>query len=359
LQELAMPVRSFPSSIRPRTPGLTRRRFLTAAAAAAAASGTGAGVLIGTALAADETLRIAEQFGIGYLPLHVIRDRDLIARHARALGAEVEVEWVKLSGGAAMNEALLSGSIDVASGGIAPLLTIWDRTRGNADVRGIASLVELPYILTSRRPEVRTLADFTAEDRIALPSVGVSIQARVLQLAAEQAFGEYERLDPLTVSLPHPDATTAILSGQSEITAHFGSPPYQDLQLQHPAIHQVLSSYDVLGGPSSAIALYGAAAFRADKPASYAALRAALAEAVEIIDADKAAAAATYVRVEQSALNGAFVQSIMEDPDVRFGLVPQRTETLARFMGRIGAIETEPADWRDYFFDELHAESGS
>jgi NitT/TauT family transport system substrate-binding protein len=36
---------------------------------------------------AEGTIRIAEQFGIGFLPLHVIRDQRLIEKHARRSGS--------------------------------------------------------------------------------------------------------------------------------------------------------------------------------------------------------------------------------------------------------------------------------
>ena len=124
---------------RTRPAGLGRRSFLGSSALA-----VGAVALPRRPRAAPTTIRIAEQFGIGYLPLHVIRDRGLLAKHGREAGIEVEIEWVKLSGGAAMNDGLLSGSIDIASGGVTPLLTLWDRTRGNLDVRRIASSVDAP-----------------------------------------------------------------------------------------------------------------------------------------------------------------------------------------------------------------------
>ena len=97
----------------------------------------------------------------------------------------------------------------------------------------------MPLYLDTRNPDVKTIKDFTDKDKIALPAVKVSIQAVTLQMAAEQAFGDgqQDRLDPLTVSMSHPDAQTALLSGQSEITAHFGSPPFQYQQLaaaRHP-----------------------------------------------------------------------------------------------------------------------------
>ncbi len=126
---------------------------------------------------AEGRIRIAEQFGIVYLLLNVVRDQQLIEKHGKAEGLEITVDWQQLSGGSAVNDALLSGAIDIAGAGIGPLLTVWDRTQGRQNVRGVASLGNFPYYLLSNDPNVRTIADFTEKDRIAVPSVGVSVHA--------------------------------------------------------------------------------------------------------------------------------------------------------------------------------------
>ena len=68
--------------------------------------------------------------------------------------------------------------------------------------------------------DFETSPHFSDKDRIAMPAVKVSIQAVTLQMAAEQEFGQgqHGRLDHLTVSMSHPDATAALLSGRSEVT---------------------------------------------------------------------------------------------------------------------------------------------
>lgn len=310
--------------------------------------------------AAEGTIRIAEQFGITYLPLHVIRDQKLIEKHARAAGlGDVQVEWVKLSGGAAQNDALLSGSIDVASAGVGPALTIWHKTKGQ--VKAIASLGSLPSFLITNNPNVKTLQDFTSADKIAVPAVGVSVQSRTLQIAAEQAFGpgQHKKLEELTVSLPHPDATASLLSGGGQITAHFSNAPFQYQALKDPKIHKVLSSYDVLGGRATANFAYTTTTFRQNNPKTYGAFVAALKEAAAFIEADKKAAAETYVRVEKSKLDPALILSIVEDPDIRFTLIPERTFVYADFLARTGAIKTKPASWKDYFFDDVSGAEGS
>src|SRR4029078_2760230 len=113
--------------------------------------------------------------------------------------------------------------------GVGPLVTLWAKTSGNLDVKAVSAINSMPLYLTTRNPDVKSLKDFTAKDKIALPAAKVSIQAGTLQMAAEKAFdeGQQDKLGALTVSMARPDAQAALLSGQSEIDAHFSSPPFQ------------------------------------------------------------------------------------------------------------------------------------
>lgn len=328
---------------------------LTAAAVVAVA-------IPGAARAEIGTIRLAEQFGLGYLPLMVMREFELIEKHVEKAGLpRPKVEWLRFSGGAAMNEALLSNNLEVASGGVGPLVTIWDRTRDNFDVRGISAINAMPLFLNTINPNVKTIKDFTEKDRIALPAVRVSIQAVTLQIAAEKAFGEgnHTRLDKLTVSMPHPDATAALLSGQTEITAHLSSPPFQYQQLQDKRVHRVLSSYDVLGGKTTFNSLWARASFRGDNPKTYKALVDALNEAMEWINANTEKAVDVYIKQSKSKLERDFILSMVKDPDIEFTTTPKNTMGYASFMHRIGSIKTKPESWKDYYFDEIHSAPGS
>jgi NitT/TauT family transport system substrate-binding protein len=320
------------------------------------AAAFGVGMLAGTAWA-EGSIRIAEQFGVGYLPLQVMRDQSLIEKHGEADGLEITVEWARFSGGQAMNEALLSDSVDVGSGGVGPLLLIWDRTNG--DVKGIAAINNMPLFLHSNDPELQSLADFTEEHKIAVPAAGVSIQSRVLQMAAQQQLGSWDALENNQVSLPHPDATAQLISQVPGISAHLTSPPFQYQQLQHDYIHNVLSSYDVMGGPHTFNSVWARSGFRENNPKTYAAFLGALNEAMEIIAADKAAAAATYIRVTGSGLDQAFIQEIIENPDITFTTTPNNTMKFAEFMHSVDVLKTKPESWKDYYFDDIHDLPGS
>ncbi len=332
---------------------ITRRLTLIATGLALASSAFSAH--------AEGRIRIAQQFGIVYLMLNVAEERKLIEKHAKAAGVDAKVEFVRLSGGAAVNDALLAGNIDIAGAGVGPLLTIWDRTRGKQNVRGVASLGNFPYYLVTNNPAVKTIADFTEKDRIALPAVGVSVQSRVLQLASAKLWGDkdFARLDKFSVALPHPDAAAAIIKGGTEITAHFGNPPFQEQELAgNPNARIVLNSYDVLGGPSSATVLYATEKYRTENPKTYKAFVDALNEAAQFITANPEKAADIYLKVSGAKLDRDLLLKIIKNPQVQFKTAPQNTYTLASFMHRVGAIKNQPASARDYFFDDAHSARG-
>ncbi len=355
-------------SIRPAEPRpFKRARFVRRfvhrfAAAFVALAVSAASFGVATPAHAEGQIRIAEQFGIVYLLLNVARDQQLIEKEGRKAGIDIKVDWVQLSGGSAVNDALLSGSVDIAGAGVGPLLTIWDRTHGRQNVKGVASLGNFPYYLVSNNPNVKTIADFTQKDRIALPAVSVSVQSRMLQFAAAQRWGEkdFNRLDKLTQTVPHPDAAAAIIAGGTEITGHFGNPPFQEQELAgNPKAHIVLNSYDVLGGPSSATVLYTTEKFRNGNPKTYHAFVDALVDAAHYVSANPEAAADAYIRVNHSKIDRALLLSIIRNPQVQFKVAPQNTLALAQFMYRIGAIRNEPKSWKDYFFDDPATAGGS
>lgn len=342
-----------------RVPGLSRLSRL--------ASGVGlslsllAGSLAVPAAAhAEGEIRIAEQFGIVYLLLNVVRDQQLIEKHGKESGLDIKVDWTQLSGGAAVNDALLSGSIDIAGAGIGPLLTVWDRTHGKQNVKGVASLGNFPYYLLSNNPKVKTIADFTDKDRIAVPAVGVSIQSRFLQYAAAKQWGdqEYNRLDKYTVALPHPEATSALTSGATELTGHFSNPPFQNQALDNPNVHVVLDTYKLLG-PNSPTVLYSTEKFREENPKTYQAFVAALAEAAEFAQNDKAAAADTYIRVTKANISKEALLKIIDNEQFEFSVTPTGTFQLAEFLHRVGALKNKPASWQDYFFADPRLGQGS
>jgi NitT/TauT family transport system substrate-binding protein len=322
-------------------------------------------VLFGFATRGDaetQEIHIAMQPGVGQLPMSVLHAGNLIESAAERRGLpRPKIEWTALAGGAALNEALISGRADLVAAGITPMIQLWSHSRASLGVRGIAALGSMPLYLLTTDPRIRTIRDFGPKDRIALPDVGVSIHAIVLEMAAQQSFGggKWAALNDQTVGMNFADATIALMTRSGTVTAAFSVSPFQEQQLEDPHIHRILSSYDVLGGPHTQAVLYAGAKFHDENPETSAAIFEALDEAMRFIREDPAAAAALYVKTEQSPLAPAFVEGIVRDPDHIFTTAPQNVQRFADFLYRTGQIKAPPKFWTNLFFGEVAARPGS
>jgi len=320
-------------------------------------------VPVSIARAEVSEVRIAQQYGISYLGLMIMEREHLLQKHALAAGlADVKVSWSKFTGGGVMNDALLSDSLDFASGGIAPFLTLWAKTKGtSSEVGGVCARSSSEAYLDTRNPAIQTLKDFTSKDKIGLAAVKVSSVAVILQMAAEQQLGKGKQfeLDPLTVSMGPPDAMTALLSGVGGITANFTFPPYHDLQMQHSGVRNVLRSNDVLGGPATLDMIYTTRKFRDANPKIYKAFLDAYQEAVDSINSDRDRAADIYLEMSKVKSSKKEILDLLADPSFTFTLVPMQNMKFADFMYRTGAIKVKPSSWKDLYFPEVHHLSGS
>ncbi len=317
----------------------------------------------GTAQAQTRELRISRGYGIHYLPMYVIDKLKLVEKHAAAAGlGDVKVTYRVFDGGNVINEAMLAGALDIASVGVPGFLTLWDRARGiaQAEVMGLAGVGAGSVWLVTRNPNVKTLADFTAKDKIAVPGIKTSFVAVVLQMAAAQAFGaeNYAKLDPLTVGLPHPEALAAMLSGKTEITAHFSSPPFSYIENDTPGFRRVINSSDVLG-PLTIIMAYSTRKFYDANPKLAGAFVAALDEACGFIAANKRDAARIYNELAAVKTKEDELMRMLDDPDTHYSIAPEGAMKYADFLHRIGTLRNKPAGWKELFFPPVHDRPGS
>jgi NitT/TauT family transport system substrate-binding protein len=307
-------------------------------------------------------VRFAQQFSMGYLQFNVMKHQGLLARHVAAVGLPpVSVSWVTFSGPDMMNDALLSGSIDIASGGMPGLLTIWAKTRGTAqEVRGVSAMSQQPLLLNSRNPAVKSVRDLTDADRIALPAVKVSAQAVLLEMAAAREWGDgqYDRLDKLTFSLSPPDATAGLMAGGGEFNAAFTVPPFQAMQLQNKEIHTILTS-DELVGPSSGGMAWTTKRFHDANPKLYRAILDAMQEASEFIAGHPKETVAYYAADTKMRIDTELMELLLADPHFKYILTPHASLRWAEFMHKVGRIKVAPASWKDMFWPEIHDRDGS
>src|SRR5437764_554119 len=240
-------------------------RFRTIAAAALLFVGASA------ARAEIAEITVAQQFGVSFLPLMLMERDGLIEKHAKADGIEVKTNWQKVAGPSVINDGLLSGNVHFGAVGAPSLITLWWRTKGNVGVKGVAAMTSYPLYFVTRNPELKSLKELSAKDKIAVPSVKISTQAIMLQMAAADLFGQsnYQKFDEYTVSLSHPDAMVALMNNTSGVNAHFATSPFYEQEMKLPGARVLTTSYDILGGRASALVAGATTKFHDANPKIY------------------------------------------------------------------------------------------
>jgi NitT/TauT family transport system substrate-binding protein len=307
-------------------------------------------------------VRVSRQFGLPYLPMIVIEHQHLLEKNAKAAGIDVETEWSQRAGPAADLDALLAGQADFIGPGVPTLATVWDKTVGTPqEVRALIAMQSMPYVLVTRNPAVKTIADFTDKDKIALPAVKLTGHAIALEMESAKIWGpdQYNKLDSITITRSHADAAAALMSNQSEINAHFASAPFYYYELATPGIHQVLKSYDTLGARHTNGVLLTSKKFHDANPKLCAAMVAAFEEADAFIKAHPRAAAQIYLNTTREKGTLDELEKMVADPDVDYTTTPVNVMKIVGFMHEVGRIKKKPASWKDMFFPEAYGLNGS
>jgi NitT/TauT family transport system substrate-binding protein len=307
---------------------------------------------------ASHEIRIAQTSGLAYLPVYVAIERKLIEKHAAASGlTDVTLVFTKLGSGTAINDAIISGSVDIAMAGVTVLINLWDKTVGRNAVKGMMAISDTPIYFNSVDSRVTSIRDLRPGDRIGMTAGKGTQHALVLQMAAAKEFGWDQRakLDELTVSISHPDGVIGMLSGGANFKTHATTVPFINIELAHPGIHTILNSYDVVGGRHTLIVAYTTEKWRNENRILYDATYAGLAEAMDIIKADKRGAAELFARVEHSGLSVDEIDKIVSDDNMLlFSPAPSKVMVWADYMMRTGLIRHPLTAWSDVFFDNVY-----
>jgi len=322
-----------------------------------------AGAVTTPASAQQKTdISLSRQPGIFYMPSHIIEKQKLIEKHAAELGLSgVTTKWVTFNSGGAQTDALLAGGVDILNTGTGNLLLLWDRTRGG--VKGIVATSAQPMTLISRDPNIKTLKDIGPNDKIAVPTVKISTQAIVLQIAAAELFGadQWSKLDANTVQLGHPDAYAALSNSQHEVRNHFSIPPFTFLEMKNvPGAHVVLSSPDVMGGPLSQAQFFTTTKFADANPKIIQAVRDATREAQDLIRSDTKTAVEIYKEITGDKTSVDDLLAWLKEPGMmEWNLEPQGTMKFATHLYRTGTLKTQPKAWTDYYLPVAHDLKGN
>jgi NitT/TauT family transport system substrate-binding protein len=306
---------------------------------------------------AKSEISVTRQPSILYFPTHIMEKQKLIEKHAARLGVgTITVKWTTFSNGGAQTDAMLSGSVDISNTGLGNMLLLWDRTKGG--VKGIVATGALPQLLVTRNPNIKTLKDFGPSDKIAVPTVKVSTQATLIQIACAKEFGpdQWARLDGNTVQLGHPDAYAALSNPQHEVTSHFSAPLFQYYELNKvPGAHVVITAADIIGGPLTQSHFFTTTRFAEANPKIVEAVKAATMEAQDFIKNDTRAAVEIYKEVTGDKTGTDEILEMLKQPGMmNFDPAPQGLMKQAAHMYKVGTLKTMPKAWTDTFLPIAH-----
>jgi NitT/TauT family transport system substrate-binding protein len=315
---------------------------------------------------ADEvsSIVIVSQHGLPYLPLMVMDTLELVQKHAGKLGiASLKPDYKSLGGTQSLIDALLSRQMDFGVTGVPSLATLWDKTVGTPnEVRALSAVQSMPFMLVTNKAGIKTVKDFSGQDKIAVPAIKVSSQAICLQMAAAKEWGDdqYARLDPFTITRSHPDAAVSVISKATEIDSHYSVAPYYYYELATAGVHNVLKSYDTLGGPGTNGVMLMARKFRDANPKVTQAVYAALSEAEDFINKNAGDAAQIYIKTtNEKRSSQEEMTRFISDSDNVWTTTPQQTMTFADFMHKVGTMKRLPASWKDLYMPECQDLAGS
>ena len=241
------------------------------------------------------------------------------------------------------------------------MLTLWDKTHGTRnEVKAVGTVSNGAMVLYTINPNVKTIADFTEQDRIAVPSLRISFNAMMLEMAAEKIWNDPHHLDHLMVGLGHSDAVAALSAGygRAAITAHVGVQPFTSRGLKLPGARVLADSREVFGGPLTQITLLATQKTKEKNPTMFRAVAKALDESIKVANADKRAAAILWKKAQNAPESVDELVALLDDPGFEFTSEPHRIAYFAAFLNRIGGMKAKVTDWKELFWETAHNRNG-
>jgi NitT/TauT family transport system substrate-binding protein len=300
---------------------------------------------------------IASTIGLAQFPARLANDLNLIQKRADALGiANLKVRFQEVTSGVIVSDLFLSGHANVGIGGNVPMFNLWSKTNGR--VKGMMALSEGDMFLITCDPRIKSVRDYTDNDRIAMTDLKTTTYAMMLQMRAAQEFGwdERSRFEKISVAMSDPDGMGAILSCRTDVKSQMTILPQSTAELASGKAHIVFSSEELLGHPYTFDAAFTTLEFRRDNPKVYQAVTLGLGDAIEFIKDNPEKAADMFMKTEPFiGSRDTLIKLIKgETPDhFSYTDVPKSTEAFTDFMYKAGMIKNQPKSWKDVWFDNV------
>lgn len=288
-----------------------------------------------------ENLNIAYQYGMAYAPLQVMKEQKLIEKH---YGTDITINWQILNSGAAINEGMIAGTIDIGAMGVAPGII---GVMKGIPYKIFSALSSQPHSIITNDPDIRSLKDIQAENKIALINIG-SIQHILLDMAAKAELGDAHALDNNIVAMSHPDGMTALLSGS--VDCQLTTSPYV-FKEQDAGMTAISSISQVWPDGNSFIIGMASEKLHDEKPELYQAVCAAMQDAVDYITENPEAAAGMLC--ENEGVTADVMLEWLKDPACSYSTETKGVMDMASFMSEEGFIDSCPDSFDVMAFENV------
>ncbi|WKY45661.1 ABC transporter substrate-binding protein [Eubacteriaceae bacterium ES2] len=276
----------------------------------------------------SQTIRIAEQYGIAYAPVQIMKEKGYLEANYPG----IEISWEQLSNTAAIREAMVADRLDVGFMAIPPFLI---GSENGMEWKIATGLSSVPTGLVAG-DQIQSLNDFSESDRIAVPQPG-SVQHILLAMACDREFSDPTKLDNNLVTLSHPDGMSALLSG-GDITAHFTATPYLQKELAETGFHEIISGQEAFGGQFSFIVGVTTNKLHDENPDLYHAFVKSVREAIDFINNNPEEAAVILADVYE--LSEEEVLSYLTAENTDYSQTVKGIQTFSDFMVKTGYLKT-------------------
>ncbi len=276
---------------------------------------------------AGVTIRLAKQYGMQYATGYIVEKMNLLEKYLPG----ATIEWSSFGGGAAITEALISGHLDVGFMGMPPAVIAIDK---GADLKIASGVCVPPFDLMVKEERLQSIADFTPQDKIAIPGIS-STQHILLSIAARDKLNKARDFDSNMVAMANPDAYSSLVSG-TEIVGHFTTMPFLELEARQ-GFRSILTGKEAYGDASIVCVTTGK--FHSN-PSVYAGLIGALNEAMDLLNSQDPKVLEIIAEVEKISIDDA--KAFLDWPGTNYTANIYGLMGIANYMYEVGYIKNKP-----------------
>lgn len=294
-----------------------------------------------------ETITIAYQPCIGHVPFIVMKEQKLLER---TYPGEIEVNWLEMKSGAAINEGVVSGEIDAGAVGLAVAIA---GIEAKGPYKIGFGLSAHPFLIMSRDDNIQSLTDIGKDTQIAI--VNINSQPHILLAKAAKAMlGDAHALDSNLTVLSNADGYSALISGA--VDCHMVSSPYCFIEKDNheTLVHEIEIGSDIWPEENTAQVAIVSNKLHDEKPEVYNALVSAAQEAMNYIDEHPMETAKMLSTTYDADV--ADIQEWVTDDRTKFDIKLHGVMDMVRFMVDEGFLEDGPSSFSGMAYEEVEGD---